>query len=86
MATNQRGTYEVEALFLAKEKRRRTLARLPIDEKIRVLVELQKMADGIRAAVGRSGPPVWHLPECETPTSSVKATDTRRARSPSRRK
>ena len=51
----------MDALFRAKEERRRELARLPIEEKIRIIVELQKMANGILAATGRAQRRVWEI-------------------------
>jgi len=42
----------VEALFKAKERRRRELAQLPIEEKIKILLQLQKMASPILSARG----------------------------------
>lgn len=35
---------EIERLFAAKQRRRHELARLPIEEKLRAVVRLQKMA------------------------------------------
>jgi len=43
---------EAEKLFRAKQRRRRELAGLPFEEKIRILIDLQKMASDIRATVG----------------------------------
>ncbi|MDZ4859459.1 MAG: hypothetical protein SGI88_10810 [Candidatus Hydrogenedentes bacterium] len=43
---------EVTKLFEAKEKRRRELAALPYHEKVRIVVELQKMAAPILRARG----------------------------------
>jgi len=42
-----------EKLFRAKAERRRRLARLPIEEKIRILGDLQEIADAIRTVSGR---------------------------------
>lgn len=41
-----------EELFRAKQRRRRKLAKLPFERKIRILADLQKMAHDIRAAIG----------------------------------
>ncbi|MCB1214764.1 MAG: hypothetical protein KDK66_04735 [Deltaproteobacteria bacterium] len=35
---------KIEDLFKAKEARRKELAKLPIEEKVRILVKLQKLA------------------------------------------
>lgn len=43
---------EIAKLFEAKEKRRRELAALPYHEKVRIVVELQKMAAPILRARG----------------------------------
>jgi hypothetical protein len=42
-----------DKLFHAKAQRRRRLARLPIEEKIRILGDLQELADEIRTIAGR---------------------------------
>ena len=63
MANKPRMPKEVERLFRAKEKRRAALAKLPIEEKIRIVVDLQKMANDIRAATGRRKRRVWELHE-----------------------
>ena len=51
----------VEKLFAAKKARRVALARLPIEEKVRIIVELQKIAFDIRSAVGKPSPKPWDL-------------------------
>ncbi len=45
-----------EKLFRAKAQRRRRLARLPIEEKIRILGDLQDLADEVRTIAGRTKP------------------------------
>ena len=42
---------EAEKLFQVKQRRRRELAKLPFERKIRILIELQKIADDIRATL-----------------------------------
>jgi hypothetical protein len=37
-----------QAIFKAKEERRRKLAKLPFEEKIRIIVRLQRIAAAIR--------------------------------------
>jgi hypothetical protein len=44
-----------------KEARRRELAKLPPEEKLRILVEMQKWARAARIATGRPPTPVWDL-------------------------
>jgi len=51
----------VAPLFRAKERRRKRLARLPIEEKIRIIVELQKIENEIRRATGRPTKREWDL-------------------------
>jgi len=52
-----------EALFRAKQRRRRELAKLPLERKIRILVNLQKMANEIRATVGGIKRRSWDIRE-----------------------
>jgi len=51
----------VQKLFQAKERRRRRLARLSFPEKIRILVEMQKMAGAIRGMAHRKSPSPWKI-------------------------
>ena len=44
---------EVARIFAAKEQRRKALARLPFPEKVRAVIELQKMAATILRARGK---------------------------------
>jgi hypothetical protein len=53
-------TPEIARLIAAKEQRRRTLAALPVPEKVRVVVQLQRMAAPVMRARGRPVR-VWHL-------------------------
>jgi hypothetical protein len=46
------------AIFRAKAARRRELARLPFEEKIRIVVRLQKIAADIRKVQRRN---VWKI-------------------------
>ncbi len=50
---------QIELLFEAKQRRRQTLARLPFERKIQILVELQKMASEIRGALGETTRHAW---------------------------
>jgi hypothetical protein len=50
-----------EEIFRRKQVSRREAARLPIEEKLRILVEMQKRANEVRRAAGRSEMFVWHL-------------------------
>ena len=49
-------------IFQRKVERRQALAKLPIEKKIRILIELQKIASEIRKISGRSGPRPWQIP------------------------
>jgi hypothetical protein len=49
-------------LVLAKRNRRQQLARLPFEQKIQILIRLQKMAHEIRVKSGRTAPKVWDIP------------------------
>jgi hypothetical protein len=44
----------------AKERERQRLARLPMPEKIRLVVMMQKRADAIRRARGLGGREIWN--------------------------
>jgi len=45
---------EIQRLFDAKESRRRGLARLPFPEKVRIIIQLQKIAAPLYRARGRN--------------------------------
>ncbi|MCL0097739.1 hypothetical protein M1O19_04395 [Dehalococcoidia bacterium] len=49
----------VEEMSRAKTERRRQLARLPFEEKITILLQLQRIARGISLASGRKCHQVW---------------------------
>ena len=51
---------EVARIFAAKEERRKALARLPFPEKVRAVIELQKMAATILRARGKIVRP-WNV-------------------------
>ena len=44
MKTNTKRVDEIEKIFRAKEEFHKDRAKLPIEEKIKILVELQKLA------------------------------------------
>ncbi len=46
-------------LFRAKAARRRRLAALPIEEKIRILIDMQRLSNDIRRKTGRKTLPEW---------------------------
>jgi len=48
----------VKKIFWAKAERRRELAQLPFEEKIRIVVRLQKIAAAIRKSSKRK---IWRL-------------------------
>ena len=51
---------EIARLIAAKQERRHKLAALPFPEKVRIVVQLQRMAAPILLARGRPVR-VWHL-------------------------
>jgi len=55
---------DLRKIVEAKEARRRQLAALPIEEKIRIVVRLQQLAAPIERAKGRTVR-VWELPSKE---------------------
>ena len=50
------------SLFQAKAARHRRLAALPIEEKIRILIDMQKLSNDIRRKTGRKPLPEWVRP------------------------
>lgn len=68
---------EVARIFAAKEERRKALARLPFPEKVRAVIELQKMAATILRARGKIVRP-WNVSATsEKNPSTSKALPTR---------
>ncbi len=61
MGSNRRMQREMESLFLLKQRRRRELAGLPIERKIRILLTMQKMADDIRLRTGGARHRIWDI-------------------------
>ena len=51
---------EIARIFAAKEQRRQALARLPFPEKVRAVIQLQKMAATILRARGKIVQP-WNV-------------------------
>lgn len=60
---------EVTRLLAAKEQRRRKLAELPFPEKVRVVVQLQRMVAPILRARGRQVR-VWNIEESAAPPAA----------------
>ncbi|HEY0548261.1 MAG TPA: hypothetical protein VGF13_01595 [Verrucomicrobiae bacterium] len=54
-----------EEAFRQKAKRRKELAALPIEEKVRILVKLQQRCNEVRRATGRPEMFVWQLDDSE---------------------
>jgi hypothetical protein len=52
---------ETEKLFRAKQRRRQELAKLPFERKIRILIELQKIADDIRTTLRGTKRRSWDI-------------------------
>lgn len=51
----------MELILRAKAQRRLALARLPIEEKVKIVVQLQKLLNDIRRNSGRSPLPEWRI-------------------------
>lgn len=51
----------LKRVLKAKRLRRRALARLPIEEKVRIVVALQKTTNDIRRRCGRRPLPEWRI-------------------------
>lgn len=51
----------VKRVLSAKAERRKQLASLPPEEKLKIIVEMQKWARAIHIATGRPPTPVWNL-------------------------
>jgi len=49
-------------IFAARSERRRELARLPIEEKVRIVALLQRQENEVRRAAGRPLKPEWPIP------------------------
>jgi hypothetical protein len=58
MATKQ--AWQIESLILAKQNRRRELAKLPFEKKIKILVEMQKTLP-ISNSRRKNKLPVWDI-------------------------
>jgi hypothetical protein len=63
---------EIARIFAAKEQRRQALARLPFPEKVRAVIELQKMAAVILRARGKSVKP-WKVAPSSSKASPTKS-------------
>ncbi len=61
---------DIARLITAKERRRRKLAELPFAEKVRMVVQLQRMAAPILRARGRTVH-VWALANAEAPHAAM---------------
>lgn len=51
----------IARLVEGKKEHRMFLARLPFEEKVRIVIELQKIAYQIRTSVGKPAPRPWDL-------------------------
>lgn len=52
---------EAEKIFESKKRRRQALAKLPIEKKILILIQLQKIAGGISSKKGEIRTLEWNL-------------------------
>lgn len=48
-----------QKVFASKAERRRWLAALPVEEKYRRFLQLQRMASAIKRAAGKAAPAPW---------------------------
>ena len=53
----------MDRALAAKQIRRRELARLPFEEKIRIVVQLQRITTEIRTSMGLPSRKPWDLPD-----------------------
>ena len=67
---------EIDRIFAAKEQRRQALARLPFPEKVRAVIELQKMAATILRARGKMVRP-WNVSASEKNPSASRVSATK---------
>ncbi|MBI4062772.1 MAG: hypothetical protein HY401_00545 [Elusimicrobia bacterium] len=51
----------INHLIKSKKRLRRGLAAMPIEEKVKMLVAMQKMSNQIRISCGRKPLPEWQL-------------------------
>ena len=62
----------VERIFVSKECFHREQARLPIEEKIKILVELQKIVLHTRPAIGlEDNRQLWDIEEAKTDSDPI---------------
>ena len=60
-SSNKQALFKKE--LAAKERNRRRLARLPIEEKVRILARMQRATNEVRRATSRPPLPEWPLDE-----------------------
>lgn len=53
----------LERILREKKRRRRFLGRLPIEEKVKIVIQLQRMLNDIRLKCGRTPLPEWKIPD-----------------------
>ncbi len=61
MKGKQKVPRKTQELFEGKERYHKDLARLPFEEKIEILVKLQKMANELRNLKGQKERRVWKI-------------------------
>jgi hypothetical protein len=60
-----------QAVFAAKSRRRDALASLSVEEKVRVLIQLQRLASFVVAASGRVARSPWQIDSSASPGDRV---------------
>jgi hypothetical protein len=58
---NSNYALEMEKIAKAKHEHRVELARLPFPEKVKIVIELQKIHNGLAKAAGRKPIKVWKI-------------------------
>ncbi|MEE8423029.1 MAG: hypothetical protein V3S49_00655 [Thermodesulfobacteriota bacterium] len=61
MKSRIRDSEKIEKLFQAKNLFHKEMAKLSFEEKIEILVKLQKIADDIRSVSGKRPKRVWKI-------------------------
>lgn len=52
---------DISSVFRAKELFHKKMAKMPFEQKIKILIKLQKLANEIKAVTGRRRKKVWKI-------------------------